>query len=473
MLASVVAATAWAAPGPDLLYFSTLNNTTIPGVPGPYDDADIYRYGAATGAFDRVFDARNAGLPSAADIDALHVIDPITFLMSFAANAGTVVPGLGTVMDEDIVLYHAGKFEWYLRGALVGLGDDGDAEDIGAIHALSDGSLLVSTVGAPTLAEVPGAKPHDVLRCDGVFGPYASCAWSLYFDGSRDGLSTSGEKLDALFEADSDLHFSTRAAFSVPGLAGDGPDVLRCHRAEGGGIPVRCAAYSAFFDGSTAGLADNLDAAHFAPNALANPDPAAFRVVVLGTSTAAGTGASSPAASWAGLLDAWLGTVTVSHELINLAEGGLTTEPFRPDGVSPLPDPNLNITRALELSPDLVILNFPSNNVAAGIPIETTIAHYTEIKAAADERGVAFLLTTTQPRNFSTLARRTQLRDEAIAVRAVFGELVIDVYDELANMTNLRLKPNYDSGDGTHLNDAGHLYLFETARDKVSAYVTP
>jgi ABC-type Fe3+-hydroxamate transport system substrate-binding protein len=160
--------------------------------------------------------------------------------------------------------------------------------------------------------------------------------------------------------------------------------------------------------------------------------------------------------------------------VINLAEGGLTTESYRPDGSSPVPDPNHNITRALELNPDLIILNFPSNNVEKGIAITTTIAHYQEMKAAADTLGVPLLLTTTQPRNFGTLAKRTQLRDEAIAVRTTFGEIVIDIYDELTNFDNgLRLKAVYDSGDGTHLNDAGHKYVFETARDKVSTYVTP
>jgi hypothetical protein len=94
--------------------------------------------------------------------------------------------------------------------------------------------------------------------------------------------------------------------------------------------------------------------------------------------------------------------------------------------------------------------------------------------ATADLRGIPLVLTTTQPRNFDTLAKRSLLQEEAIAVRATFGDRVIDVYDELTDSANgLRLKTVYDSGDGTHLNDAGHLYLFETARDRIFQHVTP
>jgi lysophospholipase L1-like esterase len=197
-------------------------------------------------------------------------------------------------------------------------------------------------------------------------------------------------------------------------------------------------------------------------------------VVILGSSTAVGTGASSPAASWVGLLEDWLSTMTARYEVVNLALGGATTVPFRPDGSSPLPNANRDITRALELHPDLIIANFPSNNVGANIPVATTIAHYREMQAAAAAKGIPFLLTTTQPRNFGDSSKRLLLQTEANAVRAEFGPFVIDVYDELTNFSNgLRIKSAYDSGDGTHVNDAGHAYIFETARAVVASYVTP
>ena len=458
---------------PDLLYFSTSGSTSVPGVPSPYDDADIYRFDVATGSFDRVFDASNAGLPGNADIDALHVVDPVTFYLSFNRDEGTTVPGLGLVMDEDVVLYHAGTFSWALRGSAVGLGDDGNGEDIDGLHLLPDGSALISTIGTPKVAGVYGATKHDILLCKGTLGAQASCSWSMYLDGSTVGLSLSDENIDAVFETDGDLYFSTTGPFSVAGLSGGNGDVSRCDNTLAG-APINCERFDKFFDGSSAGLLDNLDAAHFARDAFADPVPATFRIVVLGSSTARGTGASAPDKAWSGLLDAWLNTVTASHEIVSLSVGGATTKSFRPDEASTSTDVNRSITRALELNPDLVIVNLPSNNVAAGIPVSTTIWHYRQIKAAADEQGVPLLLTTTQPRNFTDLSLRAQLQDEAVAVRMKFGTAVIDVYDELTDFgNNLAIRKPYDSGDGVHLNDAGHAYLFQTMQPRVAAYVTP
>jgi lysophospholipase L1-like esterase len=473
LLCAQASAADTALSSPDYLYFSTRESSVVPGVPVPHDDADIYRFDFKTGQFDRAFDASKAGLPSGADLDALHVVDPVTFYMSFAADAGTAVPGLGTVMDEDVVLYRAGKFSWFLRGSQVGLGDGGSAEDVDGFHVLSETSVLVSTVGTPAVAGVSGARKQDILRCNGTFGTTTTCSWSMYLDGSTVGLSQSDENVDALFQFDGDIYFSTRGLFSVPGLAGDRSDVSRCE-VESGSLPLRCLAFTSFFDGGNFGLVDDLDAAYFVPDAAVDPDPEEFRVVILGSSTAVGTGASSAATSWVGLLDTWLSTVTSRHEVVNLALGGATTEPFRPDGSSPLPDANRDITRASELHPDLIIANFPSNNVGANIPVATTIAHYQEMQAAAAARGIPFLLTTTQPKNFSDYAKRLLLQTEADAVRAEFGPVVIDIYDELTDFKNgLRLKAAYNSGDGTHLNDAGHAYLFEKARDVATSYVTP
>jgi hypothetical protein len=72
------------------------------------------------------------------------------------------------------------------------------------------------------------------------------------------------------------------------------------------------------------------------------------------------------------------------------------------------------------------------------------------------------------------LSQRVLLQDEAIAIRTEFGARVIDIYEELVDYNNnLGLKAAYDSGDGTHLNNAGHQYVFETVRNTVSSVVTP
>lgn len=450
------------------LYFSTKANTPIPGVSGPFDDADIYRLDPVSGAYDKVFDARDAGLPGNADIDALSVVDAGTFYVSFSRSAGTTVPGLGSIGSSDVVRYSGGSFQRFFDGLDVGLGDNGNAENIDAVHVESASAILVSTNGRPSVAGVSGANKEDILRCEGSFGATTSCSWSLYFDGSANGLSGPDENVDAVFELDDELYLSTRGPYSVPGVTGNGNDILRCASTQSG-APKTCSSYHRFIEGDFYALADDVDAIDFAAGTFVDPFPGQFRVVVLGSSTAFGKGASVRRKSWARLLDTWLGTATTDHEVINLAESGATTLTFRPDGSSPPSDPDRNIDRALEQHPDVVLINLPSNNVEQGIPIATTIAHYQEMVAEAAQQGVPVFMTTTQPRNFDDSARRSLLQDEANAIRAEFGTAVIDIYDELTDFTNdLRIQPIYDSGDGTHLNDAGHTYIFETARDQLS-----
>jgi lysophospholipase L1-like esterase len=458
---------------PNLIHFSTSGDVAIPGVPTPYDDGDIYRFNIATGQYDRVFDADLVGLPANADIDALHVVDPVTFYLSFGANGGTNVPGLGVVQDADVVLYHAGDFSWHLQGSDVGL-SAGGGEDIDGLHELSDGSLVVSTTGAASVTGGVAAGPEDILRCDGSFGASSTCNWSVYLDGSDVGLGgNTDETINGLDESASDIYINTVGPFSAPGLNSDESDVFRCVGTQTG-LSSSCTSFAGFFDGSSYGLTQQLDAIDFVPDALADPDPGQFRVVVIGSSTPAGTGASSYANSWVGLLDAWLGTVNANHQVINLAEGGYDSRDFRADGSTPLPDANRNITRVLELNPDMIIVNLPSNDIGQGIPIATTISYFNEMKALADAAGALFYVTTTQPRSSFDATLRALLRDEATAIRNEFTTNVIDIYDDLKdNDIDLGLLPAYDSGDGTHLNDAGHNVVFVKARDTIASVVPP
>jgi FtsP/CotA-like multicopper oxidase with cupredoxin domain len=244
----------------DLLYFSTLTNAAIPGVPGPYDDADIYAWDGT--AFSRVFDASIAGLPGGADVDGLLVVDGDTFYLSFNNNGGVGVPVIGTVQDEDIVLYDAGTWSLFFDGNEVGLGD-GDGEDVDGFEILADSSLVISTTGAVTPdPDIPGAQQdEDLLRCEPTSGsPIVSCNWSWWFDGSDVGLAAGTEDVIGLSVTPlGDIYLSTQGAFSVTGLSGDGSDVFACLSPTLGQNSA-CASFSMYFDGSASGLTDVIDA---------------------------------------------------------------------------------------------------------------------------------------------------------------------------------------------------------------------
>lgn len=94
------------------VYFSTISNTALSGVPGTPDSADIYLWDGAT--FSRVFDASAAGLAGGTNVNGLTRVGPDRFYLSFW-NSSTAVPGVGTVQDEDVVEYEHRCLEPVLR----------------------------------------------------------------------------------------------------------------------------------------------------------------------------------------------------------------------------------------------------------------------------------------------------------------------------------------------------------------------
>ena len=195
-------------------------------------------------------------------------------------------------------------------------------------------------------------------------------------------------------------------------------------------------------------------------------DGTAVHVVVLGSSTAEGTGASVSESSWVGRYRAALQQLNPDHVVTNLALGGYTTWHVRPTGAPypvdrPAPDPMRNVTRALSLGADAIIINLPTNDVAAGYSIGEQVANDDLVRSVAAAASVPVWVTTSQPRNFSGafLDSLKKLRDTTF-VR--YGRYAIDFWNDLAAPSGTIL-PAYDSGDGIHLNDAGHRILFERA----------
>ena len=236
-------------------YFSTTTNTAVPGVAGPYDDADIYSWDGI--GFSRIFDASAAGLPGNADIDGLQVVDQDTFYISFRASVGTNVPGLGIVDDEDIVLYDAGTWSWVFDGSDVGLDPGINGENVDAFAILADGRVVISTPGNPTVPGVSGVRDEDLLLCEGTFGANTTCTWSLYFDGSDVALNNeASEDIDGAAVSGGNIYLSALGAFTVSGLSGDGDDIFVCNSPVTGSA-TSCASFTLFFDGSANGLSAN------------------------------------------------------------------------------------------------------------------------------------------------------------------------------------------------------------------------
>lgn len=191
-------------------------------------------------------------------------------------------------------------------------------------------------------------------------------------------------------------------------------------------------------------------------------DPGPHLIVVLGSSTAAGIGPSDPSNTWVNRYAAHLDqSFTACIE--NLAIGGYTTYQIQPDDFTPpagRPAPALghNITHALSLEPSSIVINLPSNDQAFGFTTVEQLDNYDRVAALAAAQGVALWVTTTQPRNFTDPAQLDALFEARAAIEARFGDHSIDFWTDIADATG-RIRPELDSGDGIHLNDAAHATL--------------
>ncbi|WP_157976140.1 GDSL-type esterase/lipase family protein [Lewinella sp. IMCC34191] len=194
-------------------------------------------------------------------------------------------------------------------------------------------------------------------------------------------------------------------------------------------------------------------------------DTTTCTIVVIGSSTAEGTGASSQDSSWVGRYRAYLADDT-RYEVVNLARGGYTTYHILPTGseipagVGIVPDLNRNVTEALTYDPFAIIVNMPSNDAARGFTPEAQLENFAAIANAAREEGTMIYIATTQPRNFPETARVDDQIEVRDSILKIYGDMAIDFWTGIADENGFIID-SLDSGDGVHLNDGGHRILYE------------
>lgn len=189
-----------------------------------------------------------------------------------------------------------------------------------------------------------------------------------------------------------------------------------------------------------------------------------LKIVVLGSSTAAGTGVSHPDSAWVNRYRNYLQSINPNNVVINLAIGGFSSYKIMPSGFvppigRPSPDTTHNITYGLSLFPDAIIVNLPSNDIASGFSLEEQITNLDSVYSMSLANYVPIWISTTQPKNTTTatMQLQAQMRD---SIYAHYGPFAIDFWTTIALPDN-SIDPIYDSGDGIHLNDAGHAILVD------------
>ena len=204
------------------------------------------------------------------------------------------------------------------------------------------------------------------------------------------------------------------------------------------------------------------------------PDTDSCPIVVIGSSTAEGIGATVQDSAWVYRYEGEVYQRDTRYPVINLGRGGYTTYHLLPTGstagssVGISIDTTKNITKALSYQPSSIIINLPSNDAANFYGVTDQMDNFREMTRAADDEGVSAWVCTTQPRNFGNpeqIALQIEGRD---SIFDYYGDRALDFWNGIAD-DNGTILPIYNSGDGVHLNDSGHRLLF----DRVNAVNIP
>ncbi len=193
-----------------------------------------------------------------------------------------------------------------------------------------------------------------------------------------------------------------------------------------------------------------------------------YKIVVLGSSTAAGAGVSSSDSAWVNRYRNYLESINPDNEVINLAVGGYNTYKIMPTGFvqpagRPSPDVNKNITAALALNPDAIIVNMPSNDVSAGYNYAEQMYNLDSIFQLSNTNGVPMWICTTQPRNFSDTNKLNLQHELKDSIESIFNPFTVDFWTNIA-ASDFTINPSFNSGDGVHLNDSAHALLLERVK---------
>lgn len=199
------------------------------------------------------------------------------------------------------------------------------------------------------------------------------------------------------------------------------------------------------------------------------PLVAAGTWVVMGSSTAAGAGATA-GNGWSDLVQKGFAARGVRIE--NIAKGGAVTyqglptaTPAVPD--RPAPDPAANIDQALARNPVVLLLAYPTNDTANGYTVDESVKNISTIRDAAVVKHIPVLVLSTQPRNL-TAAQLAKLQEVDAKLAGVAGGCFVSVNTLLAGPDGL-LAPAYNSGDGVHPNDAGHRVIADAITKVVNS----
>ena len=185
-----------------------------------------------------------------------------------------------------------------------------------------------------------------------------------------------------------------------------------------------------------------------------------WKLVILGSSTTYGTGASATDSNFVSKYRAYLKRKNPLNNIINYGIPGYRTyHNLRPTGYippadRPYPNSDFNISAALLDRPDAIIINMPSNDAASNYTLAEQQANFEATMSIADSLKIPVWVTTSQPRLYMSTDQMTNLRNFRTWVLTRFADKAVDFWDGIANEDGTIASQYFY--DYVHVNNAGH-----------------
>ncbi|WP_207632725.1 tail fiber domain-containing protein [Foetidibacter luteolus] len=183
----------------------------------------------------------------------------------------------------------------------------------------------------------------------------------------------------------------------------------------------------------------------------------------MGSSTVLGIGAEPRDSGWARKFNFYVKAINPGASVTILSR--YSTYMVQPTGYvpplgRPAPEPDYNITKALSLQPDAIIINFPSNDEVENYTQQERQDNIRRLTDAADNANVPVWVATPQPRNYFTAEKVANQYTMIAWTNNTYGTKAVDFFTGLGSSKD-SIAYTYNSGDGVHMNNAGHDVLFQ------------
>ena len=201
--------------------------------------------------------------------------------------------------------------------------------------------------------------------------------------------------------------------------------------------------------------------------AIVYSQPYHYKIAIVGSSTAFGTGASPIDSSWVNLTQFYLRELKEIDTIYNSAVGGTFT------GQGAGAEPDTGIAWVMNTyNPDVVIASYASNDAAADVPVDSTMQHLRTIYNMVTSAGKICYITTPHPRDFFTHYQDSLQLDVRDSTFAEFGAFSLDFWHCLVASDSVSIAPQYNFDD-VHVNNAGHQQLFQVVKNAniLSAFI--